>query len=92
MTFIYHLSLLISVPYSQDMQLLTSWPVGEDTRFEGICSFAVDSSTDVGVEMFNISFSEPVFDLMVRLSFQLFARWVMARPQLSGVPQCLVLD
>ena len=61
------------------MQLLTSWPVGEDTRFEGICSFAVDSSTDVGVEMFNISFSEPVSDLKVRLSFQLCEGWVMAK-------------
>ena len=79
MTFIYRLALLISVPYSQDMQLLTSWPVGEDTRFEGICSFAVDSSTDVGLEMFNISFSEPVFDSKVRLSFKLCEGWVMAK-------------
>ena len=46
----------IPVPYSQAMLPIRSWRDGSGTRFEGVCSFAVDESTPPNREKFEIIF------------------------------------
>ena len=62
-----HNILFTTVPFSQKMTLISSWPVAEGTWFEGMFRFEVLSDAEPFTESFNVSFGETVTSFMVRV-------------------------
>ena len=50
------------------MTLISSWPVAEGNRFEGMFRFEVLSDAEPFTESFNVSFGETVTSFKVRVS------------------------
>ena len=60
-----YIVVLSAAPNSQQMTLISSWPVTEGTRFEGMFRFEVMGTAEPFMETFNVSFGKTVTSFKV---------------------------